>query len=101
MLRHLANFLGNRFVGRYHLPLVGLAGICLALLSGLIALGRESLLDFLEVIEQVTNALWMVFDLARTGPARSLGTHEGYALLGRSRQWGPTFLVTGVARLLW
>ena len=53
MLCHLANFLGNRFVGRYHLPLVGLAGIRLALLIGLIALRRESLLDFRKVIEQV------------------------------------------------
>ena len=57
MLCHLANFLGNRFIGRYHLPLVGLAGICLALLSGLIVLCWESFLNFFEVIEQVTNAL--------------------------------------------
>ena len=64
MLCHLANFLGNRFLGQYHLPLVGLSGIRLALLSELIALCRESLLDLLEVIEQVTNALWYGFGLS-------------------------------------
>ena len=58
MLCHLANCLGNRFIGRYHLLLVGFAVIQLALLSRLIALCRESLLDLLEVIKQVTNALW-------------------------------------------
>ena len=63
MLCHLANFFGNRFVGRYHLPIVGLTGICLALLSRLITLCWESTLDFLEVIKQVTNTLWYSFGL--------------------------------------
>ena len=63
MLCYLANLLGNRFVGRYHLPLVGLAGIRLALLGGLIKLCWESLLDLLNVIEQVTNALGCGFSL--------------------------------------
>ncbi len=63
MLCHLANFLGNRFVGRYHLPLVGLAGICLSLLGGLIVLCWESLLNLLQVIKQVTNAQWYGFGL--------------------------------------
>ena len=63
MLRCLANLLGNRFIGRYHFPLVGLAGSCLALLGGQITLRGESLLNLLEVIEQVTNALGYGFGL--------------------------------------
>ncbi len=63
MLRNLANLLGNRFVERNHVPLVGFTGICLALLDGLFTLCRESLLDLLEVIKQVTNALGYGFGL--------------------------------------
>ena len=63
MLRRLANLLGNRFVGRYHFPLAGFAGVCLALLDELITLRRENLLDLFEVIEQVTYTLWYGFGL--------------------------------------
>ena len=63
MLCNLVNLLGNRFGERYHLSLVGFAEICLALLDGLFMLRRESLLDLLAVIEQVTNALWYCFGL--------------------------------------
>ena len=63
MLCCLANLFGNRFVERYHFPLVGLAGICLVLLDGRITLRRESLLDLLKVIKQVTKALWYGFGL--------------------------------------
>ncbi len=62
MLCNLVNFLGNRFIERNLLPLVGFSWI-LALLDGLITLHWESLLDLLEVIEQVTNTLWYGFGL--------------------------------------
>ena len=57
MLRNLANLLGNRFIERNHLPLIGFTVIHLALLDQLRTLCRESLLDLLEVFEQVMNAL--------------------------------------------
>ena len=63
MLCDLAHLLRNRFVKQYHLPLVEVARIHLALLDGLITLHRESLLDLLKVIEQVTNTLWYGFGL--------------------------------------
>ena len=51
VLHILAMLLGNGFVKRHHLTLVGVARVCLPLLTRLFLLHQESLLNFLEAIE--------------------------------------------------
>jgi len=53
----LVRLLGDGFVNQHHLALVGVARVCIPLLTGLFSFLRESLLNLLEVIEQVTDAL--------------------------------------------
>ena len=57
MLRLLVRLLGDGLMNCDHLVLAGVAEVCLTLLTRLFPLQRKSLLDLLEVIEQVTDAL--------------------------------------------
>ena len=72
--------LPNELIEQPHPLLVGVARVCLPILSELFSLCQESLLVLLEVIKQVMNALWDCVCLEFVLGLPSPGAHTKYVV---------------------